>query len=129
MPQSEHQLVQLARDSRDNLSHVPYSGFRVGAAVSTPDRAYYGGNVEFAGRFGIHAEQMAVAKALADGVRHIDTIAVSCSDEGGHVPCGMCLHCLSEYNSDMLILVDDGEGWEYTSLNEEMPNAWSGSNR
>jgi len=125
----ERNLKEFARHARDDLSRAPYSGFRVGCAIQTEDKVFYAGNVEFSGRYGIHAEQMAAAKALAEDSTLFKTVAVSCSDEGGHVPCGMCLHALSETTRDMVILLDEGGGWSETTMMEEMPNAWSGSNR
>jgi len=121
-------LKEIARAKR-NHAHVPYSGFSVGAAVQTEEGDVYGGaNVEIHGRKSIHAEEMACARAAIDsGGNRIIAIAVSTEDHEAHVPCGRCLGFIAEFSDVCRILMDDAPGWQATTLDKELPNAYRGN--
>ncbi|WP_256403732.1 cytidine deaminase [Halorubrum salinum] len=119
-------LIDAARDAlRD--AHVPYSEYRVGAALRTADGTVYTGcNIENANYSNsLHAEEVAVAEAVKNGHREFDRIAVSSGVRDGVTPCGMCRQTLAEFAAaDLVVVCDEGDGEtsEYT-LGELLPNA------
>ncbi|GAB7008564.1 cytidine deaminase [Halorubrum trueperi] len=118
-------LIEAARNALDG-AHVPYSEYRVGAALRTADGTVYTGcNIENANYSNsLHAEEVAVAEAVKNGHREFDRIAVTSGVRDGVTPCGMCRQTLSEFAADDLIVVcdeGDGETSEYT-LGELLPN-------
>ena len=54
------------------------------------------------------AERVAIFKAVSEGERKIDVIAVVTSNGGS--PCGGCRQVLAEFGLDTVVLVADGEG-------------------
>jgi cytidine deaminase len=93
-------------------AYVPYSQFRVGAAVGGQKGIYVGANVENASYgLAICAERVALALAIANGDREIYAIAVSCIDADPQrgleefVPCGACRQWISEIAPDADILI------------------------
>ena len=73
-------------------AYAPYSKFRVGAAIRTPDGAIHAGcNVENAAYpQGACAEAGAIAMMALAGRRHIAEILVIGDGEGLCTPCGGC---------------------------------------
>lgn len=118
-------LIDEARDAAEN-SYSPYSRFRVGAVVVAADgREYRGCNIENAA-FGasICAEANAITTAAAQGVRDIDTVAVTCLDGDACSPCGNCRQIMREFNVRRVVLTDEaGDPVEY-SLDELLPRSF-----
>ncbi|MGM0448768.1 MAG: cytidine deaminase, partial [Methanobacteriota archaeon] len=85
------ELIAAARDALE-AAHVPYSEYRVGAALRTADGTVYTGcNIENANYSNsLHAEEVALAEAVKAGHREFDRIAVSSCVRDGVTPCGMC---------------------------------------
>lgn len=103
-------LVQKAREAQET-AYAPYSHFQVGAALLTKDgRIYSGANIENSS-YGLTvcAERVAVFKAVHDGVRDFQSIAITASGAGYPYPCGACLQVLAEFAPDIHILVADGK--------------------
>ena len=122
-------LIEAARDALAN-AYVPYSDYRVGAALRTADGSVYTGcNIENANYSNsLHAEEVAVAKAVSDDHGEFERIAVSSGVRDGVTPCGMCRQTLAEFAADDLVVVcDEGdmETSEY-ALGELLPNTISG---
>ena len=119
-------LIAAARDAlRD--AHVPYSEYRVGAALRTADGTVYTGcNIENANYSNsLHAEEVALAEAVKNGHREFDRLAVSSGVRDGVTPCGLCRQTLTEFAAaDLVVVCDEGgdETSEYT-LGELLPNA------
>ena len=120
-------LIAAARQARPN-AHAPYSGFAVGAALRTRSgRVFTGSNVENAS-YGltICAERVAVAKAVSEGERDFEAIAIV--SEGAAAPCGACRQVLAEFNPDLRVIVADLEGSEGNRrefrLSELLPEAF-----
>src|SRR5579859_3515729 len=105
------ELIEQARSAAQR-AYVPYSRFRVGAAVLDHDgRISVGCNVENAS-YGltICAERNAIFCAVAAGAtRPFVALAVTCLDaaEGGCSPCGACRQVIAEhFATDSPIYVD-----------------------
>ncbi len=102
-------LIDLANEARKR-AYVPYSKYRVGAALRTKSgRVFTGVNVENAAYpTTMCAERVAVFKAVSEGEREFEVIAVV-TDNGGS-PCGGCRQVLAEFGLDTLVLIADGKG-------------------
>jgi cytidine deaminase len=118
-------LIEVASNTRRN-AYAPYSGYRVGAALLTATGNVYAGcNVENAA-YGmtICAERAAVVKAISEGEREFDAIAVVTEDGG--TPCGECRQFLHEFGADIAVIVADRHGhFTVTSVGELLPNAFT----
>jgi cytidine deaminase len=91
-------LRDAALRVREN-AHVPYSGFRVGAAVQSASGAVYAGcNVENAAYpEGTCAEAGAIAAMVAAGDRQIAAVYVVADSPDPVSPCGGCRQKLAEF--------------------------------
>ncbi|XP_067940210.1 uncharacterized protein [Watersipora subatra] len=98
----KRKLMQRAMDMREK-AYCPYSNFRVGAALLSPDKAIYSGcNVENAS-YGltICAERVAVGNAVANGCKRFEYAAVCCDVKDDFKgPCGACRQVLVEFSTD-----------------------------
>ena len=99
---TKEELCALARGAMEN-AYVPYSGFRVGAALLCADGSVYTGcNIENASYTPtVCAERTAVFKAISEGKREFAAIAVASGREGradaAFPPCGVCRQVLAEF--------------------------------
>jgi cytidine deaminase len=102
-------LIESALAAR-RWAYAPYSGYKVGAALlSASGRIYDGVNVENAAYpTSMCAERTAVFKAVSDGEREFEAIAVATSNAGS--PCGSCRQVLAEFGLDILVLLVDEQG-------------------
>jgi cytidine deaminase len=99
-------LVRAARAARERAV-APFSGFKVGAALLTKDGKTYGGcNVENAS-YGLTvcAERVALLKALSEGEREFQMIAVVADTTSPTPPCGPCRQLLWEYCGDIPVIM------------------------
>ena len=104
-----NKLIQTAVEAR-KWAYAPYSNYPVGAALLTVSgRIYDGVNVENAAYpTTICAERVAVFKAVTEGERDFQAIAVV--TENGGSPCGSCRQVLAEFGLDITVLIADIEG-------------------
>ena len=102
-------LIQTATEAR-RWAYAPYSNYPVGAALlTTSGRIYDGVNVESAAYpTTMCAERVAVYKAVSEGERDFQAIAVV--TENGGSPCGSCRQVLAEFGLETVILLADAEG-------------------
>ena len=125
------ELEALREAAREAATHayVPYSGFRVGAAVLCGDGSVVVGcNVENAS-YGLSncAERTAVFAAIAAGHRDLVAIAVSCIDgdvaePATLMPCGACRQVLVEHLPRHAPVAIDGVGT--TTIDALLPQAF-----
>jgi cytidine deaminase len=116
-------LVTAARDALAE-AYVPYSDYSVGAALRTPDGTVYTGcNIENANYSNsLHAEEVALGKAVSAGDREFDALGVSAAARDGVTPCGMCRQTLAEFCSeDFPIHCDEGDVVTTYRLGELLP--------
>lgn len=121
--QASDALLAAAFEACKN-SYSPYSGFPVGAAVLTPSgKIFAGTNIENAS-YGatMCAERTAVFKAVSEGEREILAIAVVTTADSLPVPCGMCLQVLSEFASDIPVLLQGKTRSQTLMLSELLPH-------
>lgn len=104
-----HALIDLANEAR-RRAYAPYSNYQVGAALRTRSgRILTGCNVENAAYpTSMCAERIAIYKAVSEGEKEFDVIAVVTPNGG--TPCGGCRQVMAEFGLDTVVLVADGEG-------------------
>lgn len=102
-------LIDLANEAR-RRAYAPYSNYQVGAALRTKSgRLFTGCNVENAAYpTSMCAERVSIYKAVSEGEKEFDVIAVVTPNGG--TPCGGCRQVMAEFGLDTLVLVADGEG-------------------
>ncbi|MFB6079975.1 MAG: cytidine deaminase [Haloferacaceae archaeon] len=116
-------LLDRARDALET-AYAPYSGYRVGAALLAADGAVYAGcNVENANYSNsLHAEAVALGRAVADGRREFDRLAVASAARDGVTPCGTCRQTLAEFcDESFVVLCDREEGHDAYALGDLLP--------
>lgn len=104
-------LVLAARAARDN-AFAPYSNYKVGAALaSAKGKIYTGCNVENA-TYGLTvcAERVALWKAISEGEREFQAVAVVTESETPAAPCGACRQLLWEFCGDIEVLMANTRG-------------------
>jgi cytidine deaminase len=93
-----NKLLEAALAARNN-AHAPFSKFKVGAAIEDENgRIFTGCNVENA-TYGLTlcAERVAVFKAISEGARKFQRIAVAADTDVLTPPCGACRQILWEF--------------------------------
>ena len=102
---TDEMLLQTAVKMMER-AYVPYSGYRVGAALlGTDGKVYTGCNVENAA-YGntLCAERTALCKAISEGARGFTKIAIAASGSAPF-PCGACRQSLYEFAPELEVLV------------------------
>ena len=122
---TRERLIEAAVNAR-RWSYSPYSHYAVGAALLTASGKLYDGvNVENAAYpVTICAERVAVFKAVSEGERDFQAVAVV--TENGGAPCGSCRQVLAEFGLDTVVLIADAEGHllQETSVADLLPAAF-----
>jgi cytidine deaminase len=123
------ELIAAAIEARKG-SYSPYSHYAVGAALFTEnDELYSGSNIENAVYpLSLCAERVAAFKAISEGARQIQAIAVVTRDGG--TPCGACRQVLSEFGleAEVFIANDNGELIDSTTVSQLLPKSFGPSN-
>ncbi len=104
-------LIAAARAAREH-AHAPFSSFRVGAAVRAKSgRVFTGCNVENA-TYGLTlcAERVAIFKAVSEGERGFNAIAVAADTETLTPPCGACRQIIWEFCGDAEVILANLKG-------------------
>lgn len=108
-------------------SYTPYSHFKVGAALLAKDGTIYTGcNVENAAYTPTNcAERTAFFKAVSEGAREFEAIAVAGGQEGMITrytsPCGVCLQVMMEFcdpEQFQIIMAVDKDNYQIKTLKE-----------
>jgi cytidine deaminase len=117
------ELLAAAREAYE-AAYVPYSEYAVGAALRADDGTVYTGcNVENANYSNsLHAEEVAIGSAVADGHRSFEALAVSSAARDGVTPCGMCRQTLAEFCDEALVVVCDGDDPTRHRLGDLLPD-------
>ncbi len=103
------QIIRKALEAREK-AYVPYSNFRVGAALLTDDdQLFTGCNIEISSYSPtLCAERTAIFKAVSEGHRKIKAIAVV-GDSNFTYPCGVCRQVIREFGKDAVIIIANSE--------------------
>lgn len=104
-------LARFAKDARKR-AHAPFSRFKVGAALRTDaGEIVTGCNIENAS-YGLTlcAERVAVFKAISEGLKRFDAIAVVADSPRLTAPCGPCRQILWEFCGDIWVHMENLKG-------------------
>jgi cytidine deaminase len=122
-------LISAAKQAREN-AYAPISNFRVGAAVRAKSgRVFSGCNVENA-TLGLTccAERVAIFKAVSEGERGFDAIAVAADSETLTPPCGACRQIIWEFCGDVPVILTNLKGkTEQTTSGKLLPKPFDSS--
>jgi cytidine deaminase len=122
------QLINEAKEAREK-AYVPYSKFKVGAALLTKDgKVYHGCNIENAAYSMCNcAERTALFKAYSEGDKDYSMIAVVADTTRPVPPCGACRQVISELCAkDMRVVLTNLNGdVEELTVAELLPGAFS----
>ena len=122
-------LIAAARAAREH-AHAPYSNFRVGAALqATSGRIFTGCNVENA-TYGLTmcAERVAIFKAISEGERGFDAIAVVADTDTLTPPCGSCRQLIWEFCGDAEVVLANLTGRTETHrMSQLLPHPFDSS--
>jgi cytidine deaminase len=93
----KNSLIVEANKARE-FAYVPYSNFKVGAALLAKDgQVFHGCNIENAAYSMTNcAERTALFKAYSEGVTQFNSLVVVADTEGPVSPCGACRQVISE---------------------------------
>jgi cytidine deaminase (EC 3.5.4.5) len=123
------ELIRAALDAREK-AYVPYSEFKVGAAILMEDGKIYSGcNIENAS-FGATncAERTAIFKAVSEGAKQIQVVAVVGDLNSFTYPCGICRQVIVEFAADEnieIILAKNEEEYIVHKLKDILPGAFT----
>jgi cytidine deaminase len=108
----KNSLIVEANKARE-FAYVPYSNFKVGAALLAKDgQVFHGCNIENAAYSMTNcAERTALFKAYSEGVTQFDSLVVVADTEGPVSPCGACRQVISELcDSEMEVVLTNLKG-------------------
>jgi cytidine deaminase len=126
---NNQELVQAAIKAQQT-AYAPYSKYFVGAALRTKSgKTFLGANIENAAYpTSICAERVAVFKAVTEGERDFESIAVVTRDGGS--PCGSCRQVLAEFGlaTKVYLANESGQVVLETTVGDLLPGAFLPSN-
>ena len=130
------QLIDLAIKQLE-FSYVPYSHFKVGAALlAKGGEIYTGCNIENAAYTPTNcAERTAFFKAVSEGVREYEAICVVGGKDGVLTdyasPCGVCRQVMMEFcdpDTFQIIMAVNKEKYKNYTLKEMLPMGFGPNN-
>ncbi len=125
---TDRELVSMAKEAM-KYAYAPYSHFKVGTALLAKDgRVFQGCNIENASYGATNcAERTAIFKAVSEGVREFEAIAIVASSGEYAAPCGICRQVLFEFLPDGKVILDSNEkGMMIFSVQELLPFGFRG---
>lgn len=122
----DKELVEIAKKYR-SFAYVPYSKFKVGAAVLTKQGKVYGGcNIENSSYPVTNcAERTAIFKAVSEGDWEIEKLALVADTDGPCSPCGACRQVISEFKINHIVMANLKGDTKVVTLAELLPFAFS----
>ena len=119
-------LIDMALKAMEN-AYAPYSGFKVGAALLCRDKKVYTGCKIENSSYGASncAERTAIFKAVSEGEREFEKIAIVSSSGDFTFPCGICRQVLSEFMYDKtVVLFSEKDGIREFKVKDLLPEAF-----
>ncbi|ATP39471.1 cytidine deaminase [Solibacillus sp. R5-41] len=122
------QLIAQSKVAREK-AYVPYSKFKVGAALLTEDgTVYHGCNIENASYSMTNcAERTAFFKAVSEGMTKFTAIAIIADTPGPVSPCGACRQVMAEFCSQTMpvYLTNMNGDVQQTTVGDLLPGAFT----
>lgn len=111
------------------MAYVPYSHFRVGAALLTKEgKIYRGCNIENVAFTPTNcAERTAFFKAISEGEKEFAAIAVTGDADDYLYPCGVCRQVMVEFcdlQEFKVVVANTEEDYKVYSLGELVPGVF-----
>lgn len=128
MPDRDPRIRDALHDAAEarERAYVPYSGFKMGAAVVTDSNAVVSGalieNVSLG--LAMCAERVALFSAVSQHAGRPEILALVSRRTGGKLtwPCGACLQVAMEFGGpDLLVAASDGRKIEVARLGDLAP--------
>lgn len=119
-------MIAKAKEAMKH-AYTTYSNFNVGAALlAKSGKIYTGCNIENSS-YGatICAERVAFSKAISEGEREFEAIAIVSSSGDFTYPCGICRQFMSEWGTDLKVVVENGTETKVYTLKELLPEAFT----
>lgn len=115
-------LVKLAEQAMEN-AYVPYSHFKVGAALLTKEgKVYTGCNIENASYGATNcAERTAIFKAVSEGEKEFTKLAVVSHTDKFTYPCGICRQVIGELLPDATLIFSENGKIKELSVEDILP--------
>ena len=117
------ELIQKAKEAKEQ-AYAPYSGFHVGAALLCKDGTIFTGcNIENSAYGPTNcAERTAIFKAVSEGFREFEAIAIISDSKQPTAPCGVCRQVMAEFcdPETFRIVLMNGDGEIRDSLLKEL---------
>jgi cytidine deaminase len=128
MKMNKEKLMDQAKLARE-MAYVPYSKFKVGAALlSAEGEVYKGANIENAAySLTVCAERTAIFKAFSEGDTKFTGMAVVADTKRPVPPCGACRQVISELcPPDMPVYLTNLKGdVQEIAVKDLLPGAFS----
>ena len=122
------ELVKRAIDAREK-AYVPYSKFKVGAAIEMEDGSVFTGcNIENASYGATNcAERTAIFKAVSEGHSIMKKIAIVGDMSTYTAPCGICRQVIAEFAAKNIeiVLIKNQDEYIVKTLEEILPGAFT----
>ncbi len=122
------ELVKLAIAAREK-AYVPYSKFKVGAAIEMEDGSVFTGcNIENASYGATNcAERTAIFKAVSEGHSIMKKIAIVGDMSTYTAPCGICRQVIAEFAAKdiEIVLIKNQDEYIVKTLEEILPGAFT----
>jgi len=122
------ELVKLAIEAREK-AYVPYSKFKVGAAIEMEDGSVFTGcNIENASYGATNcAERTAIFKAVSEGHSIMKKIAIVGDMATYTAPCGICRQVIAEFAAKdiEIVLIKNKDEYIVKTLEEILPGAFT----
>lgn len=123
-----NKLIEESKKAREK-AYVPYSKFKVGAALLTKDgKVFHGCNIENAAYSMANcAERTALFSAYAHDNREFEKLVVVADTPGPCAPCGACRQVISELcPKDMIVILTNLKGdVQELTVEQLLPGAFS----
>ncbi len=119
----DRRLLSMAERAME-MAISPFSSLKVGSAILAKDgRVFTGCNIENPSlMLTLCAERVALYKALSEGVREFEAIAVVSSFGSPILPCGVCRQVLFEFAPSLVVVVEEDAHIRSIPIGELLPH-------
>lgn len=122
-------LIKEAMEAKE-MAYAPYSHFRVGAALLTKSgKVYRGCNIENAAFTPTNcAERTAFFKAISEGEKEFQSIAINGDADDYLFPCGVCRQVMVEFcdlkTFEVIVAINEKD-YKVFTLEQLMPGVFN----
>lgn len=123
---TNEELIKIADEAKE-MAYSPFSNFKVGAALlGKSGKVYTGCNIENSTYGATNcAERTAIFKAVSEGERKFEKIAIMSSSGDFTSPCGICRQVIFEFmQKGEIILGNDKQEVKVYSVEEMLPEGF-----